>query len=550
MALTLQSSSSLINPKDNRSLKSQEDFSSGVSYAQTKPSGQQRAKNPTQEAQHSRAERTSSLSEGRKFEQREKLHGMAVPHSQNNMKVPVFVMLPLDTVSLGGHLNKPRAMQASLMALKSAGVEGVMVDAWWGLVEKDGPLKYNWEGYAELIKMVEKLGMKLQVVMSFHQCGGNVGDSCNIPLPPWVLEEISKNPDLVYTDRSGRRNPEYISLGCDSLPVLRGRTPIQVYSDYMRSFRERFKDYLGEVISEIQVGMGPCGELRYPSYPESNGTWRFPGIGEFQCHDKYMKASLAAAAQSIGKDEWGQGCPHDAGQYNSFPEDTGFFRKDGTWNSEYGQFFLEWYSGKLLDHGEKILQAAQTTFQGSGAILSAKVAGIHWHYKTRSHAAELTAGYYNTRHRDGYLPIARMMAKYGVVLNFTCMEMRDGEQPSNANCSPEGLVRQVKMATKTATTQLAGENALERYDGGAFNQILDTSRSDSGNALTAFTYLRLNKRLFEADNWRNLVEFVKSMSEGGQNKRHHDSERIGKDLNVGFLKKHNLRKITEAVLVW
>lgn len=39
-------------------------------------------------------------------------------------------------------------------------------------------------------------------------------------------------------------------------------------------------------LQEIQVGMGPCGELRYPSYPESNGTWKFPGIGEFQCYDK------------------------------------------------------------------------------------------------------------------------------------------------------------------------------------------------------------------------------------------------------------------------
>lgn len=71
---------------------------------------------------------------------------------------------------------------------------------------------------------------------------------CSIPLPPWVLEEISKNPDIVYTDRSGRRNPEYLSLGCDSLPVLRGRTPIQVYSDFMRSFRDTFKDYLGDVV--------------------------------------------------------------------------------------------------------------------------------------------------------------------------------------------------------------------------------------------------------------------------------------------------------------
>lgn len=144
-----------------------------VGFAQIKPSCQLRAKNSTQEAQVSRTERFLSHTEGR-----EKLHVMSAPHSNNNVKVPVFVMLPLDTVSIGGHMNKPRAMLASLMALKSAGAEGVMVDAWWGLVEKDGPGEYNWDGYAELIKMVEKLGLKIQVVMSFHQCGGNVGDSC------------------------------------------------------------------------------------------------------------------------------------------------------------------------------------------------------------------------------------------------------------------------------------------------------------------------------------------------------------------------------------
>lgn len=119
----------------------------------------------------------SSTSEMRK----ELLHALpSIAHSCNNKdsKVPVFVMLPLDTVTHGGHLNKPRAMNASLMALKNAGVEGVMVDAWWGLVEKDGPSKYNWDGYAELVNLVQKHGLKIQVVMSFHQCGGNVGDSC------------------------------------------------------------------------------------------------------------------------------------------------------------------------------------------------------------------------------------------------------------------------------------------------------------------------------------------------------------------------------------
>ncbi|CAK7356239.1 unnamed protein product [Dovyalis caffra] len=546
MTLTLQSSTSFISLKDTRSLKTPDDFSGTICFAQIKPSCRLQAKNSMQEAQLLHDE--ILMTEGSKSRKWEKLHAISSSHSSNDSSVPVFVMLPLDTITIGGNLNKPRAMNASLMALRSAGVEGVMVDAWWGLVEKDGPLKYNWEGYAELLQLVQKHGLKLQVVMSFHQCGGNVGDSSSIPLPPWVLEEMSKNPDLVYTDRSGRRNPEYISLGCDSLPLLRGRTPIQVYSDYMRSFHNRFKDYLGEVIMEIQVGMGPCGELRYPAYPESNGTWRFPGIGEFQCYDKYMRASLEASAEKIGKKDWGQGGPHDSGQYNQFPDETGFFQRDGTWNTEYGQFFLEWYSGKLLDHGEKILTAAEGIFQGTGAKLSGKVAGIHWHYRTRSHAAELTAGYYNTRHHDGYLPIARMFGKHGAVFNFTCMEMRDGEQPAHANCSPEGLVQQVKMATRTARIELAGENALERYDAGAYAQILATSRSDSGNSLTAFTYLRLNKKLFEGDNWRHLVEFVRSMSEGGRNRKLSECDSRGTNLYVGFIKDKSAQKTKEAAL--
>ncbi|XP_062027294.1 beta-amylase 3, chloroplastic [Rosa rugosa] len=552
MTLTLRSSTSFINLKEySKSLKSSDESSGVVCFAQIKPSCRIRAKSSLQEAQLFQERiRVSTTTDDLP---RELLHALPnIAHTSNNndsKKVPVYVMLPLDTVTHGGHLNKPRAMNVSLMALKNAGVEGVMVDAWWGLVEKDGPSKYNWEGYAELVNLVQKHGLKIQVVMSFHQCGGNVGDSCSIPLPPWVLEEISKNPDLVYTDKSGRRNPEYISLGCDSLPVLGGRTPIQVYTDYMKSFHDRFRDYLGDVIVEIQVGMGPCGELRYPAYPESNGTWKFPGIGEFQCYDKYMKASLEASAEAQGKRDWGRTGPHDSGQYNQFPEDTGFFKRDGTWNTEYGQFFLEWYSEKLLRHGDRLLAAAKGVFQGTGAKLSGKVAGIHWHYRTRSHAAELTAGYYNTRLRDGYIPTAKMFSKHGVVLNFTCMEMKDGEQPDNANCSPEGLVRQVKMATKSAGIELAGENALERYDSGAYGQVLATSRSDSGNALSAFTYLRLNKRLFEGDNWRNMVEFVKGMAEGGRNERLSKCDSTGTDLFVRFIKEKNVQEEKETVLV-
>lgn len=56
----------------------------------------------------------------------------------------------------------------------------------------------------------------------------------------------------------------------------------QVYFDFMRSFRVEFDEFFEDrVISEIEVGLGPCGELRYPSYPVKHG-WRYPGIGEFQ----------------------------------------------------------------------------------------------------------------------------------------------------------------------------------------------------------------------------------------------------------------------------
>jgi hypothetical protein len=76
------------------------------------------------------------------------------------------------------------------------------------------------------------------------------------------------------------------SSGCahktQILKVGYHRTTLQVYYDYMRSFRQNLSDFFDDgTITEIEVGLGACGELRYPSYPENNG-WKYPGIGEFQ----------------------------------------------------------------------------------------------------------------------------------------------------------------------------------------------------------------------------------------------------------------------------
>jgi len=112
--------------------------------------------------------------------------------------------------------------------LRAAGVDGVMIDVWWGIIEQKGPKEYDWSAYKSLFQLVQKCGLKLQAIMSFHQCGGNVGDVVNIPLPKWVLDIGESDPDIFYTNRSGIRDQEYLSIGVDNKPIFHGRTAIEV----------------------------------------------------------------------------------------------------------------------------------------------------------------------------------------------------------------------------------------------------------------------------------------------------------------------------------
>ncbi|XP_016433990.1 beta-amylase 1, chloroplastic [Nicotiana tabacum] len=446
-------------------------------------------------------------------------HGSVSTHYRRRGS-PVFVTLPVDAVSLpAGIMKRKKAMAQSFRALTAAGVEGVVMEVWWGLVERELPRVYNWQGYLEIVVLARRCGLKVRAVMAFHQCGTGPDDPFWIPLPQWVCEDMDKDPDLAYSDRFGRRNMEYISLGCDVLPVLHGRSPIQAYAEFMRSFRDTFRPFLGGVITGIQVGMGPAGELRYPSCPlqKLSWTWRSRELGEFQCYDKYMLASLNACAGEIGMREWANGGPIGASNLMQDPESTEFFKSDGSWNAPYGEFFLAWYSGMLLLHGERICREAETTFRGLEVNLSGKVAGIHWHYGTRSHPSELTAGYYNTSIRDGFLPIARMFGRYGFTMCCTCFEMRDAEeQQMNPVSSPEGFVKQLLLAARICDIPLQGENTASSLDDESYQQVLRMSKfySDGpGTPTFSFNFARMDKNLFEYRNWVSFTRFVRQMAD-------------------------------------
>lgn len=72
--------------------------------------------------------------------------------------------------------------------------------------------------------------------MSFHECGGNVGDDVHIPLPGWVREIGQSNGDIFFTDREGIRNFECLTWGIDKERVLRGRTAVEVLHSFMTCF--------------------------------------------------------------------------------------------------------------------------------------------------------------------------------------------------------------------------------------------------------------------------------------------------------------------------
>lgn len=424
-------------------------------------------------------------------------------------RVPVYVMLPLDTVTNDNTIKDADGLKNKLSQLKSGGVEGVMCDCWWGLVEKSEQ-NYNFNAYLQLTQMVADAGLKMEYVMSFHSCGGNTGDECDIPLPNWVLNSSS---DLWYVDQSGNQDKEYISLFVDEEAIVGAskRTPIQIYEDYMNAFKKSMGSFLSDTIVEVEVGCGPAGELRYPSYQLDK--WSFCGVGEFQSYSSPAKAQLQVAADAAGHSDWGStGGPSNAGYYNSIPSETDFFTsgRSNNYESDYGKFFLDWYTSSLVSHGSNVMGAASRAFKNTGIELSMKVSGVHWWYKHSSHAAELTAGYWNIPGtNDVYGDISQMLSKYNASFDFTCLEMQDNEQPSECACGPYELVQQTKQSANNRGINYRGENALQRYDQTAY----DTMKSQSSNQrIGGLTYLRLTEDLLSNSNWDTFKRFVSDMN--------------------------------------
>jgi hypothetical protein len=416
------------------------------------------------------------------------------------MTKTMAVMAPLvvgDPAGLDSEASRRewKKFDEQLAMAKRLGATAVSTDVWWGLVWKiDG--QYDWSYYDEISDHIINAELNWVAILSTHACGGNVGDTVNVPVP--VPEQIwTKLSSLVDSrdPNAGKYVSELGTYSSESIECWATHLVLDDFRAFYAGFQEHFANK-AEYIVELNISLGPSGELRFPSYDKDNG---WPGRGTLQCYSQlaaqffldYVMA-LYGSREKV-RQAWGRldniETPRDV---------DAFFAHGDHINTQYGRDFFDWYSNSLLNHGAMVMQAAMDVFWEAGAAfadidLGAKVPGVHWrigHWQGdqivfSDRLAELDAGLIRTSDWNsssdashGYSHIIALFRQLQtspqsreigcvrelqsaqprprVVLHFTCLEMADGEHESLAY----QLVRWVGEEAVRQGVEIKGENAL------------------------------------------------------------------------------------------
>lgn len=358
-----------------------------------------------------------------------------------------YVMAPLPKIT------DWTAFANQLEVLKNNGVHAITTDVWWGEVEATADNEFDWSYYKQYADVVRDSGLKWVPIISTHQCGGNVGDDCNVPLPNWIWNLASQDT-LMQKSETGYFNKETLSPWATDIISIQ-------YDELYASFAENFSDYQ-DIIDKIYLSAGGAGELRFSSYVPSDG-WDYPSRGKFQAYSeiakqdfrdnmqqKYITLQQVNQAWGTNLTSWEQISPPTDGDQ--------FFTNGAAYHSTYGDDFLTWYQSVLIDHLNRIANLAHqhlgTTFD---VPIGAKIAGIHWKMNDPSmpHSAEYSAGYYS------YDTILEQFKDSNLSLTFTALEMDNNEANIAPYYSePKTLVKTISSIANEKGISLNGENAL------------------------------------------------------------------------------------------
>ncbi len=428
-----------------------------------------------------------------------------------NTTLSVMAPLMVGEITQIGKLESPQTkaewieFDRQLAEAKKLGVDSVSTDVWWGLVEP-AKGKYDWSYYEKISDHITKAGLKWVPILSFHQCGGNVGDTISVPLPSWIWSEFgAKTPSgsaesLKYKSEQGNTSQEYLSVWADHIVVDHYAT---VMKDFQTHFAGKAKD-----IAEVNISLGPAGELRYPSYNSHDQHTGYPTRGALQAYSDLAQSSFKehALAQYGGieglRKAWS--IPDLTADAIKPPSEAdGFFKRGDHFNTQYGRDFFDWYNQSLINHGQKVMSTAldvfgQRTSPFYGIDLGAKIPGVHWRVGEwqggnvilGDRMAELNAGLIRTSRGDwdnnsdgrGYRPMLSMFSSLQpaipgtgsrVVPFFTAVEMPDGVDGLGKKTMPNTLSKWVGEEASRQGLFLKGENALNGnlYDGASWDRM-------------------------------------------------------------------------------
>jgi beta-amylase len=370
----------------------------------------------------------------------------AVNGTSMNPNYKAYLMAPLKKIP---DITTWETFENDLRWAKQNGFYAITVDFWWGDMEKNGDQQFDFSYVQRFAQSVRNAGMKMIPIISTHQCGGNVGDDCNTPLPSWIWS-TKTDDSLYFKSETGTINKETLNpLATDVINKQYG----ELYSAFAQAIAP-YKD----VVAKVYLSGGPAGELRYPSYTSADGSG-YPSRGKFQAYTEFDKSkfrawALAKYGSLAGVNQaWGLNLTSTA---QILPPSDGYqFLVDG-YKTNYGKDFLAWYQGVLQDHAKLIGQLAHNAFDPVLNVpIGAKVAGVHWQYNnpTIPHGAEKPAGY------NDYSSLLDAFKTGKLDLTFTCLEMVDsGTYPEYS--MPNTLVRQVANLANSKGIVLNGENAL------------------------------------------------------------------------------------------
>jgi beta-amylase len=429
-----------------------------------------------------------------------------------------------------------------LAAVKAIGVKAVSTDVWWGLVEKTKDT-YDWSYYDQLFKYITEAGLNIHPIMSFHSCGGNVGDTYDCPIPAWIWG-VAGSGGKYINELNQPGNEEYVALWATNLKDVNTE-----YSQYMNEFEDHFAQY-ADNMQEIDISCGPCGEWRYPSYDTYQAGGQkcgrgYPYRGYLYCYSAQAKTSFIAAMQAKYptitnlNQAWGTNLknfdevspPTNKDAFFNITDETAYI------NSQYGRDFIEWYHNEMVQHGKTMLTLATNAFDSefSEVPLGIKIPGVHWtaggYDKANNFAnnmprsAEVCAGIISNNFTPdiadkgcgpGYTQSVKMIADLkrstgaDINLYFTCIDMPN-DDVAKAYSMASALVFGVGTQAHSNGLTVKGENALAPNNGSNWNKndfwwninnVISYSWYDGVNILRIFNVVNEQQKA----NYQKLIQ--------------------------------------------